>query len=112
MSLLAGVLGFPGPLRSWGGGWGFVAMPIVTLLCKLPRYRWHLCCILLKMPAISSLRAGEYVQCLVLILWFCWHKGLHRECWPEEGFSLSHVTAHRTAQYIRLYVPAAIVAAS
>ena len=36
------VLGFPGPLRSWGGGWGFVAMPIVTLLCKLPRCRWHL----------------------------------------------------------------------
>ena len=87
ISSLTGVLGFPGPLRSWGGGWGFVAMPIVTLFC-------------------------EYVQCLVLILWFCWRKGLHRECWPEEGFSLSHVTAHRTAQYIRLYVPAAIVAAS
>jgi hypothetical protein len=33
------------------------AMPIVTLFC-------------------------DYVQCSVLLLYFCWHKGLHRDCWP------------------------------
>ena len=63
MSLLAGVLGFPGPLRSWGGGWGFVAMPIVTLLCKLPRCRWHL---LHSSKDASDIIAGRFPKYGVL----------------------------------------------
>ena len=34
------------------GTWGTV--------CKLPRYRWHLGCILLNMPAISLLTGGHW----------------------------------------------------
>jgi MATE family multidrug resistance protein len=90
LNLAAGwyfVLGLPGPLARLGGGYGFVAMPIVTLFC-------------------------EYVQCALLLLYFCWYKGLHRECWPDDGLSIQHVTKHRASQYIRLYMPAAIVGAS
>ena len=33
---------------------------IVAARRKLPRYRWHLGCILLKMPAISLLTGGSF----------------------------------------------------
>ena len=74
-------------MATGGGGYGFIAMPIVTLFCEL-------------------------AQCVILIGYFCWYKGMHNECWPDDGFSMKHVTKHRTCQYIKLYVPAAVVGAS
>ena len=48
----------------------------------------------------------------VLVGYFCGVKGLHRECWPAEGFSCAHVTRARVCQYVKIYLPAAIVGAS
>jgi hypothetical protein len=39
------------------------------------------------------------------------HVLVHNDHIQEDGLSMSHVTKHRTTQYVKLYVPAAIVGA-
>ena len=78
------VLGWP--VRGWDG-YGFVACPFVTVGC-------------------------EYLQVAVLVFFFCGYKGMHRECWPEQGLSCSYVTRARVGQFVKIYAPAAIVGAS
>jgi Na+-driven multidrug efflux pump len=51
-------------------GLGFVACPVVTVSC-------------------------EYIQLAVLLLVFFRGKGLHRECWPDGGWSCAHLTRAR-----------------
>lgn len=75
-------VGFPG----WGG-FGFKACPIVT-------------------------SAVEYTQ--LAVLWGVYWAGLklYRSCWPEAGWSWSHITRPRVAQFVKVYVPAAFALAS
>ncbi|KAJ8602361.1 hypothetical protein CTAYLR_004251 [Chrysophaeum taylorii] len=69
-------------------GFGFVACPTVTT-------------------------AVEYFQLAFVIVAFCVVGRLHDRCRPAVGFfSLSDVTTARVARYVKMYVPAALAAAS
>eukprot|EP00035_Acanthoeca_spectabilis_P006906 m.130486 g.130486 ORF g.130486 m.130486 type:complete len:494 (-) comp13713_c0_seq8:102-1583(-) len=94
VNLIAGlilVLGIPVPYFSSTipgfSGYGFTGCPIVTSM-------------------------AEYVQLLVLIVFFWKYKKLHKPCWPDRGWSLSHVTTPRVKEYLNFYVPAALSLAS
>lgn len=76
------VLGIPVP--GWGG-FGFAACPIVTA-------------------------CASWLQLLLMWGIYCAGQNLHKKCWP--GWSCSHITADRVKQYLRMYVPAALSAAS
>ena len=56
---------------------------------KLPRYRWHLGCILLKMPAISF-RTGEVI---VLHNWMLHRSEVNSTPNPRRGFSVCYIDA-------------------
>jgi len=89
MNLVLGlyfVLGVPSVPAGWAG-LGFHACPLVT-------------------------SAVEY--CQLALLWGVYWAGLklYRECWPEAGWSWSHVTRARVAEFCRIYFPAALSLAS
>jgi Na+-driven multidrug efflux pump len=78
------VLGIPVP--GWSG-FGFPACPLVTSVV-------------------------EYCQ-LALLLGVYWvGMKLYRDCWPEAGWSWSHVTRARVHEFCRIYFPAALSLAS
>lgn len=77
-------VGIPG----WSG-FGFWACPVVTTLV-------------------------EWVTLGIYLYWFCYRQRLHTRggCWPEGGFRWVNVTSHRVKEYVSLYYPAALAAAS
>ena len=56
--------------------------------------------------------AMEYVQVGVLYFVFCRWQRLHAPCWPDGGWSRSHITRERVRNYWSLYWPAALSIAS
>uniref|UniRef100_A0A061S3Z1 Protein DETOXIFICATION n=1 Tax=Tetraselmis sp. GSL018 TaxID=582737 RepID=A0A061S3Z1_9CHLO len=64
----------------------------------------------LACPAVTT--CVEYAQLAVLWGVYWSGLGLYRECWPDGGWSLSHVTAARVRQFCHLYFPAALGLAS
>ena len=56
----------------------------------------------------------EWITLFIYVLWFCMKKKLHEAhgCWPEGGFQWSYITSSRVKEYINLYYPAALAAAS
>jgi len=73
------VLGIPIPGFD---GFGFTAAPIVTTLT-------------------------EWASLIFMVIIFIKIRQLHKDQWPEAGFSMKHVTWDRAKTFLELYVPAA-----
>ena len=47
-----------------------------------------------------------------MVIWFVLVRKLHVKCWPQKGWSCSHLKKEWVSEYLRQYVPLALSIAS